>query len=238
MKVDNEAIAVLADSTIDGNKLYLPPTQLERTLYVKVDKALKAIGGKWNRSAKAHLFDEDPAELVEQLLQTGEVVDAKKEFQFFETPETLAESLVRTAEIKDGMVMLEPSAGRARIAQFMPGCDVIELNPDNRKYLEERGFDVVHDDFMSYQPDKRYDVIVANPPFSKQQDIDHVHKMLDMADTVVSVMSASVLWRENKKTVDFMKRVESLDGMVYQLPDETFKESGTLVKTCVVVVRQ
>lgn len=234
MRVDNEAISVLADSSIDGNKLFLPPTQLERSLYVKVDKALKAIGGKWNRSAKAHVFDSDPADVVEQLLQTGEVIDAKKEFQFFETPTELAEQLVAAAQLSEADRVLEPSAGKGRIASLIPGCDVIELNPDNRKYLQENGFNLIHDDFLTF--DGKYDVIVANPPFSKQQDIDHVTHMLEIADRVVSVMSASVLWRENKKTVEFRDLIESLGGEFEELPDGAFKESGTEVKTCVVRV--
>lgn len=235
MRVDKEAIGVLADSAIDGNKLFLPPTQLERSLYVKVDKALKALGGKWNRSAKAHIFDDDPSQPIEQLLQTGEVIDAKKEFQFFETPVELAEKLVAMADI-GGQTVLEPSAGRGRIASLVPGCDVIELNPGNRQYLEDNGYRIVHDDFMTFSGG--YDVIVANPPFSKQQDIDHVNRMLDIAETVVSVMSASVLWRDNKKTLEFRDRVASLGGSFTELPDEAFKESGTLVKTCVVRVHR
>lgn len=234
MRIDNEAIAVLADSTLEGNKLFLPPTQLERSLYVKVDKALKAIGGKWNRSARAHLFDNDPEELVEQLLQTGEVVDAKKEFQFFETPDALAKELVEMADIKPGESVLEPSAGKGRIARLMPGCDVVELNPDNRKYLQEAGFNVVGEDFLACTG--KYNVIVANPPFSRQQDIDHVLHMLEVAERVVSIMSASVLWRDNKKTVEFRDLVDSMGGKITPLPDNTFKESGTLVKTCVVCV--
>jgi len=234
MKISEDVINVLADSLLDGNKLFLPPMQLERSLYLKVDKALKTIGGKWNRSAKAHIFDADPADIVEQLLQTGEVIDAKKEFQFFETPDGLASRLVDMAEIKEGQNVLEPSAGRGRIAKLIPGCDVIELNPDNRDHLIKSGFNVVHDDFMTF--DKEYDVIVANPPFSKQQDIDHVLHMMELAKRVVSVMSASIMWRDNKKTVNFRKAVEEAGGYIDALPDDSFKESGTLVKTCVVVM--
>jgi predicted RNA methylase len=101
--------------------------------------------------------------------------------------------------------------------------------------LISRGFKVVDSDFMKHT--EEYDVIVANPPFSKQQDIDHVNKMMDIAKRrVVSVMSASVLFRDNKKTVAFRKRVEDLGGTFEELPEGTFKESGTNVRTCIVCV--
>jgi 16S rRNA G1207 methylase RsmC len=117
----------------------------------------------------------------------------------------------------------------------MPDCDCIELNPENREYLTTNGFNLVGDDFMSFEGE--YDVIIANPPFSKQQDIDHINKMIDMARRkVVSVASASVLYRDNKKTLSFRERIESLGGTIEMLPENTFSESGTNVNTCVVVV--
>lgn len=236
MKVANEVINVLANCKVDGNNLYLGDIQLERKLYVSVDKVLKALGGKWNRKARAHVFDSCPGEKIEQLLYTGEYTDEKKEFQFFETPELLAKELIEMACIQSEETVLEPSAGCGAIAKLID-CDVIELNESNRTILLADGFFIVGSDFLQFN--KQYDVIIANPPFSKQQDIDHVNHMLDLAKRcVVSVMSASVLFRDNKKTVMFRERIENLGGEITPLPDDSFMESGTKVKTCVVKVFQ
>lgn len=235
MKISNDVTNVLANSRIDGNKLFLPEGQLDRKLYVSVNKVLTAIKGKWNRGAAAHIFNKSPNDIIEEILLTGEYVDQKKEYQFFETPIHLAEQLVEMAGIRDGETTCEPSAGKARIAAFMPGCDCVELNPENRDHLVSKGFNLVGADFMEFEGG--YDVIVANPPFSKQQDIDHINKMIDMAKRkVVSVASASVLFRDNKKTVAFRERISELGGTIDPLPDNTFLESGTAVKTCVVCV--
>lgn len=238
MKVSEDVINVLADSLVDEHYLYLPDVQLERKLYMSVNKALEALGGKWQRGPRAHVFKSSPAEKVEQLLQTGEYTDAKKEFQFFETPITLAQELVEMACIEEGETVLEPSAGKGRIAQYVEeSCDVIELNEENRAHLKENGFNIVGADFMRFN--RKYDVIIANPPFSRQQDIDHVNKMIDLAQRcVVSVMSASVLFRENNKTTEFRDRVERLGGTITPLPDDSFKESGTLVRTCLVKINK
>jgi hypothetical protein len=235
MRINDDVANVLANSRVEGNKLFLPEGQLDRKLYVAVNKVLTAIKGKWTRGVKAHVFSEDPSEVIENILLTGEYVSEKSEFQIFETPDILADELVDMAEIKEGEITCEPSAGRARIAQYMPGCRCIELNRSNRELLISEGYDVVGEDFLDYH--EPVDVIVANPPFTKQQDIDHVNHMLDIAKRrVVSVMSASVLYRDNKKTTDFRERVESLGGVFTVLPDKTFAESGTMVKTCVVCV--
>ena len=237
MNIKNDVANVLGNSRIVDNKLYLPEGQLDRKLYLDVNKVLTAIKGKWNRSAKAHIFPECPIDIIENILQTGEYTDEKKEYQIFETPVWLAEKLIEMADIHEGETILEPSAGRGRIAALIPGCDCIELNTDNSRYLTDNGYRVIWDDFMDFEVPRDYDIIVANPPFTKQQDIDHVNKMMDIANRrVVSIMSASVLWRNNKKTIEFRNRVESLGGIFEELPDSTFAESGTLVKTCIVSV--
>lgn len=238
MKISDEVANILANSTVDGNNLYLPQIQLERGMYLAVNKVLNAIGGKWNRKAKAHIFDESPVDTIEQILLIGEYTDAKKEFQFFETPDELAEQLVEMADIRDGETVLEPSAGRGQIAKYINekhSCDCIELNDSNRKYLLENGFYLVGDDFLKCT--QRYDVIIANPPFSRQQDIDHVLHMIKLANRrVVSVMSSAVLFRDNKKTVAFREIVSNIGGTMKKLPEKTFSKSGTNVNVCVLCV--
>ena len=233
MKISNDVANVLANSRIEGNSLFLPPEQLDRKLYVSVNKVLEAIDGKWNRKEKAHLFPESPEDRIEEILQTGEYTHAKNEYNFFETPEPLAKRLIELAGVNGGTI-LEPSAGRGAIAKHIK-CDCVELEDSNRKYLTENGFNLVGNDFLQFsQP---YDYIIANPPFSRQRDIDHVTHMIELArKRVVSVMSASIIFRTNRKTVEFRNLIESKRGEIMPLPEGSFKASGTNVNTCVVVV--
>ena len=235
MKISCDVANILGNSEISGNKLFLPPGQLERKLYLSTNKVLETIGGKWSRKEKAHIFPDPPQETIEEILLTGEYTDSKKEYQFFETPENIAKQLIRMAEIGDGDTVLEPSAGRGAIAKFIPGCDCIELNPENRQHLKNFGFNVVGENFLEF--DRQYDIIIGNPPFTKQQDIDHVNHMIDLAKKrVVSVMSASITFRTNKKTQQFLDRIEQLDGEIIDLPEKSFQKSGTNVNTCIVRV--
>ena len=233
MKISDDVANVLGNSRIDNGKLYLPHIILERKLYLAVNKVLEAIGGKWNRKEKAHLFNEPVSDILEEILLTGEYTNAKTEYQFFETPVELALYLVALADIRPGETCLEPSAGRGAIARYIPGVDCIEINPAFREVLMANGFKVVGKDFLQFnQP---YDVIIANPPFSKQQDIDHVTHMIELARRrVVSVMSASIRFRTNRKTVEFLELLERQSGEIIDLPDNSFRESGTGVRTCVV----
>jgi|AntAceMinimDraft_17_1070374.scaffolds.fasta_scaffold131618_2 predicted RNA methylase len=235
MKIKDEVANVLANSRVEENRLYLPSEQLERSLYMAVNKVLDAIGGKWSRKAKAHLFESSPEDTVEEILQAGEYTHAKSEYNFFETPEPLAKRLIEIAGVNGGTI-LEPSAGRGAIAKFM-NCDCIELEESNRKYLTENGFNLVGRDFLEFT--EHYDYIIANPPFSKQRDIDHVTHMIELArKVVVSVMSASILFRTNRKTTEFRELIDSYAGMIISLPEGSFKTSGTMVNACAVVVKK
>ena len=239
MKIPNEVANVLAESRTVGELLYLPPGQLERNLYLAVNKVLEALKGKWNRQAKAHVFPMNIEDAVEEVLMTGEYTNEKNEFQFFETPTELASEMVRWADIQPGDTVLEPNAGRGAIALEIARItrpDCIELNQRCRSHVMGLGFHVVGDDFLDQV--HCYDHIIANPPFTKQQDITHCTLMIRLArKSVISVMSASVLFRENKKTVEFRELVESNSGTIEPLPEKTFAESGTNVNTCMLKVR-
>jgi hypothetical protein len=78
----------------------------------------------------------------------------------------------------------------------------------------------------------------VNPPFERQQDIDHVlhaFKFLKPSGRLVAIMSASVTFRENKKTLEFREFIRQ-HGHLEHNPEGSFKESGTMVNTVTVVL--
>lgn len=56
--------------------------------------------------------------------------------------------------------------------------DVIELSESFRAVLRDKGLRVVHDDFLTFRPTKKYWAIVMNPPFS--QGAAHLLKALEI----------------------------------------------------------
>ena len=143
-------------------------------------------------------------------------------------------------DIIDLLAKCEVEGQTLRITeQLLPNCDVIELHEGNRKTLTEKGFSLVHDDFLTFVPEKKYTAIVMNPPFSKGQDIAHTTKAIEIAErVVVAVASASIMFRNDNKTVAFRELVASYRGTIEELPADSFKESGTPVRTCLIVVKK
>lgn len=252
MKVSNEVIAVLDAGTCKEN-MFTMVGQLDRKLYVAVDKTLKAAGGKWNRAAGSHLFDCDANDAVSDIILTGKVMDAKRDFDFFETPPKIVEMILDYAgEIEDGMLVLEPSAGSGAISDAIANCgkdldiDVVEIREEAVQKLRETDLYacVLQSDFLSieareHETEILYDRILMNPPFGRQMDIHHVNhamKMLKPGGVLVSIMSAGVLFRNNSLTVDFRDMVEENAGTIERLPPASFKSSGTNVETVIVKI--
>ena len=60
MKIDKEILNILDNCTFaigKRNVVYLPLGQLDRKTYSAVNKCLEAIGGKWSRKEKGHIFE-------------------------------------------------------------------------------------------------------------------------------------------------------------------------------------
>lgn len=245
MKIEENVLKILDDSTIEENVLKLNSGQLDRKMYLAVNKILEAMGGKWNRKMKGHVFEGDVKEKLDHVLLTGEI-DPPKKFGYFPTPKTIIEKMIEKAEILSGHSILEPSAGQGHILDefYKPDiepCVAVELLDDNRKILKKKGYYVADEkDFLKYNTSK-FDRIIMNPPFEKQADIDHVthaFELLEDYGRLVSIMSAGILFRENNKTKEFRKLVEDNNGSIEKLPENSFKESGTLVNTVMVVLNK
>ena len=242
MKIERNIMAVLEAALVEGNKLVLTG-QLDRKTYDAANKVLTAIGGKWDRKAKGHLFDGDAAEIVDQVLLTGEYTRTKQDFGQFDTPYILAERVISLADLRPGMSVLEPSAGIGNMAkvarQFGGMVTCWEIDERRAGKLEGIAHSLNIGDFLAAEPSPVFDRVVMNPPFARQADIDHVlhaFKFLRTGGRLVAIMSASVMFRVNSKTSAFRDFVAAQGGTIDKLPDGAFKESGTGVSTCLVQI--
>ncbi len=239
MKITNDVLDVLSNATTSGNALSLSG-QLDRNLYQRANKIIEAAGGKWNRKAQCHLFDGDAADAMDQIILAGEVT-VKQDFGYFPTPGRIVEQLIDLADLFPGMLVLEPSAGKgaiaSRVLRFGCNVDCVDLLVDNADHLRAVDLLLFHGDFLTLDPAPYYDRVIMNPPFARQADIHHVNhamKFLKPDGILVSVMSAGVMFRTNRLTVDFRNMVDAHDGEIIPLPEGSFKESGTMVNTVIV----
>ncbi len=134
---------------------------------------------------------------------------------FFPTPSYLAGKMLASVKWKKLKTVLEPSAGKGNIVECVQAygkayvkyrdeyysrslnldIDCIEIDANLRYILMGKNFRVVHDDFLTYNTQKRYDLIIMNPPFSNGDE--HLLKALEMQENsggqIVCLLNAETL---------------------------------------------
>jgi 16S rRNA G966 N2-methylase RsmD len=260
---------VLSESRIDeNNDFFLPDYQIERKLYLKVAERLGFFGWSWHKGKKRFLPNAELAGVLKTESSRKEIIHAllqcdgdniKKKTQFFETPEHLCKEIVdsslSTFSDMRNLRVLEPSAGRGAFIKALASSvfsekigivDCVELDKTNFKFLcglcsELENLKVYphNADFLQYTADKKYDLIIANPPFSKGQDVDHVMHMYELlADggRLYSLMSPHAFFAQDSKSRQFRDFIENIDCVVDDIPSGTFKDSGTTIATKIIKI--
>lgn len=111
---------------------------------------------------------------------------------FYPTPENIMNEMFDGLDFKRIHSVLEPSAGKGNLVEgfvkkkeesdrynsVKVNIDCIELNQNLRHILKGKDYRVVHDDFLTYDTMKEYDLIMMNPPFS--EGCKHLLKALKM----------------------------------------------------------
>lgn len=141
----------------------------------RCQELLSYLGGVPTGMHQEWSFDYPIWPVLHEVIRTG-VLPEQKAFQYYPTPENLARELVEWADIKPEHQVLEPSAGLAGIADFLPKDQTtcVELSALHCKVLESKGFNTHQADFLAWRSADAFDVIAMNPPFSDGRAEAHV----------------------------------------------------------------
>jgi predicted RNA methylase len=266
-----------------GNRLNIPK-DIFIPNYSDVKLIMKNFDGVYKKNGFEFKF---PADQVLNRIRNKETTNLKKTFQYFGTPKKLCKIMCEKAfdpyENKK-LKILEPSAGQGAIIDSIlewfeeeavnTGLDsitAIELMDENYQVLIDKYssknplIKILKMDFLDY--DKyinHFDVVIANPPFSKGQDMKHFYKMYEVCKPggiVVSIMSNGFLYNSTKLYKEFRDFLQipydsqtraaakggstfvrtlknSGEEVVCVVPFDSgeFKESGTNVHTVMVSI--
>lgn len=208
---------------------------------------------------KPEHFKDRPEDLEEILAHGDAVHNHKTDFDFFFTPEAVALHMIQVADIRNGMKVLEPSAGEGHIASFFPFGEhldvyVVEITQSRFKKLE-RLFEyqkpyqwnyvmLINKDFLSESIKKNlepesFDRVVMNPPFTN--DMQHVieaMKYLKPSGRLVTILPEGWFFRKDKRAVAFRKYMEIHAGRSIELDAGIFAEAGTKIKARIVILEK
>ncbi len=132
----------------------------------------------------------------------------RREADFYPTPPEAIESLLNNYPLQDGSRILEPCAGDGAISSalyiryYLSVIYQVEINSKHLLTLERYG-DVHIKDFLDCTPEKNYNYIITNPPFSLAQEF--ILKSLEYNCTVIMLLRLNFLvsqtrpqfWQDN-----------------------------------------
>ena len=230
--VKNVLLGTDASWSEEAGKVVLRLTaQLDRKLYVKVNKILEILGGKWNRSTKGHIFVTDPRPQMEQV-EAGAV--ESELWDFFETPADVADRMAELAEIEPRMQVLEPSAGEGRLirailkAQPLSALVWYELNEGRVEHLlaQDYGYGYRADFLDTW---RKADRIVMNPPWSKGQDrkhLLHAWDCLNEGGILVAAVTVMTAYHPGNEVLALYQNDHAILRHREELPPGTFEGTG------------
>lgn len=175
--------------------------------------------------------------------------------QLFPTPAPLAARMVALAELEPGDTVLEPSAGTGAILAALPEgvtATAVEINAELARQLYGPAIEpdpgemdrVIVADFLECRSDGptqdvereippvlgTFDAVIANPPFTKGQDVDHIRHMWQFVKPggrLVTLASQSWTFNQQRKYIEFRAWFFGIDGSKYEdLPAGTFDGTG------------
>ena len=131
--------------------------------------------------------------------------------------------------------ILEPSAGSGDIIEaikyYLPilnlDIDCIELNKELREQLRAKGYNVVGEDFLKFNTDKRYDVVIACPTFKDNIDVEHImhmYRFVTIGGQVISLTSPQWTVKNSTRQVAFREWLKDKHYHLKMLPDNSFVE--------------
>ena len=142
--------------------------------------------------------------------------------EFYPTPKKLIDEMLGDLKWWKYKTVLEPSAGRGDIAEYITkksnaiNLDCIEIDAELRSVLKGKGLRVVHDDFLHYSTYKQYDLIVMNPPFST--GATHLLKALDMqkdGGKIICIINAETLKNPySNERLTLIRQLEEYDAEI------------------------
>ena len=175
---------------------------------------------------------------------------------FYPTPDTLVDKMMDLVDTRYIDTILEPSAGKGNIADILTKrlmnkgnrfndepyrqkIDTIELNSELQATLKGKGYKVIHDDFLTFNTFKRYDLIIMNPPFDNGDK--HLLKAIDIqkrGGEIICILNAETIRNQYSNTrKELINLLQYYDAKIEFLEEQfTNAERTTNVEVALIYI--
>lgn len=176
---------------------------------------------------------------------------------FYPTPKRIIDKMLTGIDFKTISSVLEPEAGKGDIVDEVVNkfkyctysynkndikydIDTIENDQNLQYILQGKNYRIVHNDFLTYNSYKKYDLIIMNPPFSSGEK--HLLKALEMQEQtggkIVCLLNAETLknpYSNSRK--DLINKLEKYNASIEYINNAFVDaERSTFVETALIKV--
>lgn len=131
----------------------------------------------------------------------------RKPYDFYATPVDVVTNLLNNYDLPKGNI-LEPSAGNGNVIKALRDKGIqnnitaIEIREEEENNLNILSDKVIIDNFLDWNPDKDYAVIIGNPPYSIAREF--IEKCFEIAnENTVIIMLLRTAFLESKSRFEF-----------------------------------
>lgn len=167
--------------------------------------------------------------------------------------EEMCEIIEQNKDISEFDSILEPSAGEGDLIQELflnrlcfkvhrENILCIELNEEKAKYCADRNYRTIRADFLQHDfHSRKFDIIIAAPPFVNNIDVEHIQKMYQLLNPGgIIVTLTSPLWVTNNESHQktFREFLQTTNYSMKMVADNTFIEKGKSVPTAILTIKK
>lgn len=152
---------------------------------------------------------------------------------YYPTPDSVIEKMVFGIDMSKIKTALDPEAGDGRLvirlnekkkyssyrSNDILDIDTVEIDKDLQNVLKAKGLRVVHNDFLTFNTFKSYDLIIMNPPFDEGDK--HLLKAMEIQKNggqIVCLLNAETIKNPYSNIrQDLVRRLDEYDAKIEYL---------------------
>lgn len=174
---------------------------------------------------------------------------------YFPTPRSTISKMIEGIDFRQIQSVLEPSAGSGSLVDVIReklkyshnnysnkdvkyDIDTIEIDENLQHILRGKNYRVVHNDFLTFESYKKYDLIIANFPFSEGDK--HMLKAIEMQQEggkIIAILNSETLKNPYSNTrKDLLNKLEQYNADI-QYIDNAFIDAENKTNVSIALIK-